>query len=86
MGQDPDQTVREIREVRGSIERDLRELEERVPAPLRSVKAIGGILLGGGIVTTALLKLVRRNKKKDNDVTIRVIHESATPGTIRIEE
>ena len=42
MGQAADRKVIEIDEARTQLELDLRELEERLPAPLRSMKSVVG--------------------------------------------
>ena len=47
MGEAADRKVTEIEATRRQLEADLKELEARVPAQLRSVKSLAGIVLGG---------------------------------------
>ena len=61
MGEAADQKVTEIAESRRQLESDLRELEARLPAPLRSSKAMAGILLGSGAFAALVLRK-RRSK------------------------
>jgi hypothetical protein len=78
MGKATDEKVEEIQRTRDQIESDLRELEERVPAPLRSAKRALGIVAGGGVVSAALLAAIRRRGKRRADkqnaeVTVRIV-------------
>ena len=78
MGEAAAAKVTEIEATRDRLEGDLKELEERIPSPLRSIKAIVG-----GLVTTtgglSVLKKVLSRKKKENDrkteVVIRVLRD-----------
>lgn len=77
MGEAADRKVTEIDETRRRLEADLRELEARVPAPLRSGKSLMGMVVG----VTALAALLRRrsrSKRSDRptaEVVIRVVRE-----------
>ena len=77
MGQAADRTVTEIGEARQQLELDLRELEDRLPGPLRSVKSLVGVLLG----TALMAFLVRRARTKRSDrtpvaeVVIRIVRD-----------
>lgn len=78
MGEAADRKVTEIDETRRRLEADLRELEARLPAPLRSAKSVLGVVVG----TTALAALIRRrSRSKRNDerpaaeVVIRVVRD-----------
>lgn len=90
MGQATDQKVKEIRSTREGIERDLRELESRMPPTIRSGKRLAGLVVGGGVVTSALLAMARRAKKKKKrteqerraEVIVRIVHEE-TDGSAR---
>ena len=67
----------EIERTRIQLEGDLKELEDRVPAPFRSMKAIIGALATttGGLI---VLKKVLSGKKKDGnktEVVIRVMRD-----------
>jgi len=65
MGEATDRKVTEIDETRRRLEADLRELEARLPAPLRSAKSVVGVIVGG----TALAALIRRrSRSKRSDV------------------
>lgn len=67
----------EIAVTRQRIEADLRELETRLPSPLRSAKSVVGMLVG----VTALAALLRRrfrSKRSDTptaEVVIRVVRD-----------
>lgn len=78
MGEATDRKVTEIEETRRRLEADLRELEARLPAPLRSAKSAVGVIVG----VTALAALVRRrsrSKRSDGhpaaEVVIRVVRD-----------
>lgn len=77
MGQEAARKVTEIDEARQRLELDLQELEERLPAPLRSVKSLAGVLLG-----TAVMALVLRgvwSKRSDRraaaEVVVRIVRD-----------
>ena len=67
----------EIGEARQQLELDLRELEDRRPGPLRSVKSLVGVVLG----TALMAFLVRRARKRRSDrtpaaeVVIRIVRD-----------
>jgi hypothetical protein len=77
MGQAAARTVTEIEEARRRLEADLRELEERLPAPVRSAKSVIGVLLG----TAALGVLLRSRRSRRSDrppaaeVIVRVVRD-----------
>ena len=64
MGQDVDQTLRELDATRASLERDLDELFERLPEPavIASKAKTYGAAAGGAAATVGLV--VMRQKKK----------------------
>jgi len=64
--------VTEIAESRQRLESDLRELEARLPAPLRSSKAMAGILLGSGAFAALVLRK-RRSKSTSAPPTAEVV-------------
>jgi hypothetical protein len=77
MGEAATRKVAEIEETRRRIEDDLRELEERMPAPLRSGKAVIGMLvgtLGGALVLRRALSR-RSGRTPPTEVVIRVVRE-----------
>ena len=78
MGEAADRKVTEIDETRQRIEADLRELEARLPVPLRSTKSVLGVIVG----ITALAALLRRwsrSKRSDGkpaaEVVIRIVRD-----------
>jgi hypothetical protein len=77
MGQATDRAVTEIEEARRRLEADIRELEERLPPPVRSVKSVMGVLLG----TAALGFLLRSRLSRRSDrtpaaeVIVRIVRE-----------
>jgi hypothetical protein len=79
MGEATDGKVTEIDAVRRQLEVDLRELEERLPAPLRSVKSVGALL--GGTALAALVLGRSRSKRSDRrrsqEVVVRVVRDDA---------
>ena len=78
MGEATDRKVTEIDETRRRLEADLRELEARLPAPLRSTKSMAGVIVGG---TALAAVLFRRSRSKRSDghpaaeVIIRVVRD-----------
>jgi hypothetical protein len=77
MGQAAARKVNEIDEVRQRLEADLQELDDRMPAPLRSVKSLVGVLVGTGVMAF----LVRRVRSRRSDrspaaeVVVRIVHD-----------
>ena len=77
MGEAADRKVAEIEETRGQLESDLRELEARVPAPLRSMKALAGVVLGSTVLTALVLRKFR-SKGPDEpaaEVVVRIVRD-----------
>ena len=78
MGEATDRKVTEIEETRLRLEADLRELEERIPAPLRSVKSLAGIVIGSTALTALLLRKVRSKRSDERpsaEVVIRIVRD-----------
>jgi hypothetical protein len=77
MGQAADRKVTENDEARQRLALDLQELEDRLPAPLRSIKSLVGVLLG----TAVMAFLVRRVWPKRSDrnpaaeVIVRIVRD-----------
>ena len=67
----------EIEHTRRRLEDDIKELEDRIPAPLRSVKGIVGGLVGSAGGMFVLKKLFsKRSKNKDKtEVVVRVVRD-----------
>jgi hypothetical protein len=78
MGAAADLKVTEIEGTRQQIEEDLRELGARVPAPLRSVKSLAGIVLGSTVLTAFIIRK-RRSKRSTGhptaEVVVRIVRE-----------
>jgi hypothetical protein len=78
MGAAADRKVTEIEETRRRIEIDLKELEARVPTPLRSVKSLVGILLGSTALTAFVLRRFRSNGSNERpaaEVVVRIVRD-----------
>jgi hypothetical protein len=81
MGETPAHKVTEIHEARQRLELDLRELEERLPAALRSAKSVVGVLVGTGVMAMLLTRLVRRrsNRTPKAEVVVRIVRDDEAP-------
>ncbi len=77
MGEATDRKVAEIEQTRGQLESDLRELEARVPAPLRSMKALAGVVLGSTVLTALVLRKFRSKgpDKPAAEVVVRIVRD-----------
>ena len=78
MGQAADSKVIEIEEARTQLELDLRELEDRLPAPLRSMKSLVGMLLGTGVLVFLSLRRFRSKRSAGGpaaEVVVRIVRE-----------
>jgi hypothetical protein len=78
MGQATDRKVKEIEETRRQLEADLRELEARLPAPVRSMKALVGIFLGSAALSALVLRTVRSKRSDDRpsaEVVVRIVRD-----------
>jgi hypothetical protein len=69
--------VTEIEEARQGLQQDLQELEDRMPAALRSVKSLVGVLLGSAVMALVLRRV--RSKRSDRnpaaEVVVRIVRE-----------
>jgi hypothetical protein len=76
MGEAADRKVTEIGETRRRLEADLRDLDARIPAPLRSVKSLG-MLVGGSALGALVLGKVRSKRSNDRsrEVVVRVVRD-----------
>jgi len=77
VGQAVERKVQEIEAARARLDADLRELEERLPAPVRSAKKIAGAAAGSTLIAGLI---ARRRKKRHEDarrqeVVVRVVRE-----------
>ena len=78
MGQAVDRKVREIEETRAQLDVDLRELEERLPGPLRTARKVAGAAAGSTLIAGFLAR--RRKKRNDErsrrqEVVVRVVRD-----------
>jgi hypothetical protein len=84
VGQATDRKLTEIAATRQRIEADLSELEARVPAPLRSVKSLAGILVGSTVLMALVLRLIgskRSNDRPSAEVVVRIVRDDGPPST-----
>jgi hypothetical protein len=58
------ETLREIEDIRGRLESDMRELERRVPQPAVWLKRMLGFAVGGGIALILLRWALKRRKRR----------------------
>jgi hypothetical protein len=77
MGEATTRKVTEIEQTRQRLETDIKELEDRIPAPLRSVKAIAGAVVGtaGGALVLKKLLSRRSDRKPAAEVVVRVVRD-----------
>ena len=78
MGEATDRKVTEIEETRRQLEADLRELEARIPAPLRSLKSLAGIVVGSSALTVLLLRRFRSRRSDEHaptEVVVRIVRD-----------
>ena len=77
MGAATDLKVTEIQKIRQQVEDDLRELEARLPAPLRSAKSAAGLVLGSTILAAFILRKLRsaRTGHPTTEVVVRIVRE-----------
>jgi hypothetical protein len=76
----------EIEETRREIERDLVELEDRIPSPLRSAKAAAGAIIGSSTIAALsgwLLKRRRARRLREDrstEIVVRVVRDDVDAG------
>jgi hypothetical protein len=64
MGQSSVETVKEIEDIRGRLEDEIKELEHRLPRPAIWVKKLAGVAVGGGMAGFIFWKAVRRLQRR----------------------
>jgi hypothetical protein len=71
------QKATEIEQTRTRLEGDLQELEDRIPAPLRSMKSLVGLLVTttGGLIVMKRLLGKKKNDENKAEVVIRVMRD-----------
>jgi hypothetical protein len=77
MGEATARKVTEIDEVRRRLDVDLQELEERLPASVRSVKSVVGVVLGTAVLGLLVRRIVsgRSDRKPAAEVVVRIVRE-----------
>lgn len=78
MGEAADRKVIEIDQARRQLELDLQELEDRLPAPLRSMKSVVGMFLGTAVLMLLVLRRFRSKKSggaPSAEVVVRIVRE-----------
>jgi hypothetical protein len=78
MGAAADLKVTEIEGTRRQLEEDMRELEARLPVPLRSAKSLAGLVLGSTVVAAFILRKLRStgsNGSPTAEVVVRIVRE-----------
>jgi hypothetical protein len=78
MGQAAASKVIEIEQARTQLELDLRELEDRLPAPLRSMKSLAGMLLGTAVLVFLSQRRFRSKRSASTpaaEVVVRIVRE-----------
>ena len=78
MGEAAARKVTEIDETRRQLELDLQELEDRLPAPLRSMKSLVGMLLGTAVLVFLVLRRFRSKRSANGpsaEVVVRIVRE-----------
>lgn len=84
MGQSSAATVREIEEVRGRLEGNMRELERRMPQPAVWAKRAVGVAVGGGVGAFILLKVVKRARKRRKASTRTVMGSQPVQAIVQV--
>jgi hypothetical protein len=85
MGEAADRVVTEIEQTRTRIERDLAELEARLPSRIRSTKMAVGAVVGSSTAAGIASWLLRQRrasqqaKARSTEVVVRIVTEPKTP-------
>jgi len=85
MGEAADRVVTEIEQTRARIERDLAELEARLPGRIRSTKMALGAVVGSSTAAGIASWLLRQRrasqdaKARSTEVVVRIVTEPKTP-------
>jgi hypothetical protein len=85
MGEATDRVVTEIEQTRARIERDLAELEARLPGRIRSTKMALGAVVGSSTAAGIASWLLRQRrasqdaKARSTEVVVRIVTEPKTP-------
>ena len=85
MGEAADRVVKEIEETRARIERDLAELEARLPSRVRSTRTAVGAVVGASTVAGIGSWLLRQRRtsqvarSRSTEVVVRIVTEPRSP-------
>ena len=85
MGEAADRVMKEIEETRAQIERDLAELESRLPGRVRSTRTAMGAVVGASTAAGIGSWLLRQRrasqeaKARSTEVVVRIVTEPRTP-------
>lgn len=69
MGSSTAETLKEIEEIRTSLDGKMRVLDQRLPRPAVWARRSVGILLGGGALASIAMAMLRRRRKKEEPAT-----------------
>jgi hypothetical protein len=78
MGAAADRKVTEIEGTRRQLEADLRELETRLPTPLRSAKSAAGLVIGSAVLSGFIIRRLRSKRSNGHptaEVVVRIVRE-----------
>ena len=77
MGQATDSKVMQIEGTRRQLDTDIRELEDQLPPPLRSMKALAGVVLTSTVLMALLLRMLRskRSDRPSAEVVVRIVRD-----------
>jgi len=67
----------QIEGTRRQLDTDIRELEDRLPPPLRSMKALAGVVLTSTVLMALLLRMLRskRSDRPSAEVVVRIVRD-----------
>jgi hypothetical protein len=83
VGEAADRKVREIEQTRHQISADLRELEARIPAPLRSLKSLAGLIVMSSALTALVVRRLRAQRPTappSAEVVVRIVRDDLPSG------
>jgi hypothetical protein len=83
VGEAADRKVKEIEQTRHQISVDLRELEARIPAPLRSMKSLAGLILTSSALTALVVRSLRSKRPSappSAEVVVRIVRDDVPSG------
>lgn len=84
MGERAAETVEEIETLRDRLDGEVRELEQRLPAPARWTKQLAGVAVGGGVGGSVLWFVIRKAKAKKSQAQATKSGTEAAQTVIRL--